>query len=162
MMLPETDWTFREVLDAQAIDSGGQSSCEFCGTRIRWIHLLEHDEHPGAIAAGCCCATRLCLDYDAEATEREFKNRMARLARFTDLRRWRRSRKNPENICRVVRLKDRKLDVTVFLKFGSYGICIGGPKKDERCFHPERYGSQAEALNVAFELVERRKEGDAE
>jgi hypothetical protein len=81
LLRPEPDWTCREVLDAQAIDpAAGQSRCEFCGTRIRWIHVLEHDDHPRAVETGCCCAARLCFDYDAEAAERELKNRMARMA----------------------------------------------------------------------------------
>ncbi len=85
MARPDADWTCREVLDAKAVDPAGESHCEFCGTRIRWIHVLEHDDHDGTAEAGCCCAARLCFDYDAESAERELKNRMGRLARFTDV-----------------------------------------------------------------------------
>ncbi len=158
---PETDWTCRELLDAQAIDPLGKCACEFCGTSIRWIHVLEHDDYHRSMRAGCCCAVRLCFDYDAEAAERELKNRMGRLMRFVDLRRWNRSRSNPENIWRWVRLSDRnKVRVTVFLKDGRYAICLAGRKDDDCYFHWGRYATQSEATSVAFELVERLREED--
>lgn len=156
---PESDWTCREVLDAKAVDPAGQSQCEFCGTAIRWIHVLEHDDYHRAVETGCCCAIRLCFDYDAETAERELKNRTARLTRFVDPRRWKRSINNPENIWRFVRCANgSKIRVTVFMRDGSYGICIAAMKGDGRRFHPERYGSQAEAKSIAFELVDGLKE----
>jgi len=157
---PENDWTCREVLDAKAIDPKGQSSCEFCGTQIRWIHVLEHDEHHRSMQAGCCCAVRLCSDYDAEAAEREVKNRTGRLIRFTDLRKWQRSKTNPENIWRFVRISDgSKRRVTVFLRQARYSICLAGRQDEATYFHRESYATQLEAMSVAFELVEGLKEG---
>ena len=156
---PENDWTCREVLDAKVIDPLGKFACEFCGTSIRWIHVLEHDDYHCSMRAGCCCAVRLCFDYDAEAAEQELKNHTVRLMRFVDLRRWNRSRPNPENIWRWVRLPDRKnVRVTVFLKDGRYGVCHAGRKDGDCYFHWEKYATQSEALSVAFELVERLKE----
>jgi hypothetical protein len=150
------DWTCREVLDAKAVAPDGVAKCEFCGTKIRWIHVLEHDDYHRSVETGCCCASRLCFDYDAEAAEREIKNRVSRLMRFVDPRRWTRSRANPENIWRWVRLsKRRKERVTVYLKNGEYGIYLSGAS------HFDRYGSQAEAKNMAFELVEQLKSEDA-
>jgi len=156
---PEADWTCREVLDAQAIDPLENARCEFCGTRIRWVHVLEHDDYDRAVEAGCCCAARLCFDYDAEAAERELKNRMGRLARFVDARRWKRSRNYPVNICRQVRTPDGGvLWVTVFLREGRYGVYLAGRHPDDRYCHPEKYASQSEAMSVAFDLVEHLKD----
>lgn len=158
--LPESDWNCSEVLDAKAIDPLGQSRCEFCGTRIRWVHVLEHDDHDRAAEAGCCCAVRLCFDYDAEGAERVLKNRMGRLMRFVDLRRWKQSRNNPENVWRFVRVHDgSKVRVIVFLKDGRYMIYLAGRKDDDRRCHWGKYGTQSEAMSVAFELVEGLNEG---
>jgi hypothetical protein len=157
--LPESDWNCSGVLDAKAIDADGQSACEFCGTIIRWIHVLEHDDHPKSMQAGCCCAVRLCCDYDAEAAERDVKNRMGRRLRFMNLRRWKQSRVNRENVWRFVRTPDgSRTRVTVFLKDGWYSICFATPK--DRFFHHLSYATQAEAMSVAFELIERLKEQD--
>lgn len=82
---PKTDWTCREIIDAKAVNPNGSSKCEFCGTNLRWIHILEHKDYRRSVEAGCCCASRRCFDYDAEAAEREFKNRIGRLMRFIDL-----------------------------------------------------------------------------
>lgn len=153
---PTSDWTCREVLDAKAIDPPEKSACEFCGTSIRWIHVLEHDDYHRSVEAGCCCAAKLCFDYDAVGAERELKNRTGRLMRFVDLRKWKRSRRNPENIWRRVRVPDGELTVTVFLKEGSYMIYVAGPSSYRYC-HWEAYTSQSEALTVAFELVEQWK-----
>ena len=156
---PGTDWTCREVLDANAIDPTGRSSCEFCGTRIRWIHVLEHDNYHRTVEAGCCCAARLCFEYNAEGAEREAKNRAGRTMRFVDPRRWARSKSNPENIWRFARLPDgRKVRVTVFLKDGRYSIYLAGREVSDRFCHWEKYASQAEAVSVAFELIEKLKD----
>ena len=158
---PGSEWTCREVLDAQAIDPTGQSRCEFCAARIRWIHVLVHDEYDREMQAGCCCAARRCFEYDAEAAERELKNRMDRRARFMDLKRWTRSRPNPENVWRSVQTpNDGRVRVTVFLKAEGYGICISRKTDGDRFFHPDKYVSQSEAMSVAFELVECLKDAD--
>jgi hypothetical protein len=156
--LPSMDWTCRDVLDAEVYSPDEPVRCKFCSTKIRWVHVLVHDDWDGSAESGGCCAARLCLGYDAEAAEREVKNRVGRLQRFVDPRRWTRSRTKPENIVRKVKLADRiTILVTVFLRpTGGYGICLSGPGK-RTDFEPELYASQTEAKVVAFELVERRK-----
>lgn len=147
---PTSDWSCREILDARAVDPMGTPKCEFCGHRIRWIHVLEHDDYPRNLEAGCCCAARYCFDYDAEGAEREAKNRAGRMRRFVDQRRWKPSQSNPENICRFVRLGDgQRTRLTIYMKEGRYGIYLEGSN------HWNRYDTQAEAKVMAFELVER-------
>ena len=136
---PGSDWTCREVLDSQAIDPTGKFRCGFCATTIRWIHVVEHDDYEREVQAGCCCAARLCYEYDAEAAEREVKNRMDRRARFMDVRRWKRSMPNPENVWRFVQTpNDGRVRVTVFLNAEGYAICIAGKTDGDRYFCPEK------------------------
>lgn len=150
---PTSDWNCREIQDAKMVDRNGSANCEFCGTRIRWIHILEHDEHHKSMQAGCCCAERLCFGYDASTAENEFKNRMARLHRFMNLKRWKRSQKNPQNIVRNINTpKWGKILLTIYLWDGQYGITI--KEESETYFHPVKYVTQPEALAVAFDLVE--------
>lgn len=136
-----------------AIDSKIDFACEFCGTRIRWIHVLAHDDYHRTVEAGRCCAAKFCFDYDAEATERELKNRTSRLMRFVDPSKWKRSMRNPENIWRRIRTSEGLVTVTVFLKEARYMIYFVGKGDDRHC-HSEKFGCQSEAKHVAFELIE--------
>jgi hypothetical protein len=152
---PGMNWNCVEVLDAQAGDPQGTANCEFCGTLIRWIHVLKHDDYHRAVEAGCCCAARLCNEYDAAAAERELKNRMDRRLRFVNSAKWKRSKRNPENIWRKVRTpEDGVLLVTVFLQEGRYLIYVAAKDSDRYC-HWQKYESQSQAMAGAFELVER-------
>jgi len=153
---PTSDWTCREILDAKAINPGGKSRCEFCGTRLRWIHILQHDEWHRPVEAGCCCAARLCFDYDAAAAERSAKNKFGRMTRFVAPHKWNPSKANPANVWRWVNLSDgQRVRVTIFLKDGKYGIYFADKKNNEDNYCPPgRYGSREEAKVVAFELIE--------
>jgi hypothetical protein len=154
---PTNDWTCREVLDARAVDPEGQPTCEFCNHKIRWIHVLEHHAYPRSVETGCCCASRLCHDYDAPAAEREVKNRYNRLATFVDAKRWRPSKYNPENVWRWVVFRDGvKARCTIFLQQGEYAIYFAAKAdSNDRFCHPLRFKSQSEAKAIAFELIEK-------
>jgi hypothetical protein len=157
MPLPKSNWNCREILDAREIYPLGFAACQFCGTKIRWIHVLEHDDHFRPMHAGCCCAARLCNGYDAAGAEREMKNRLSRRMTFVDRSRWRQSRNNPANIWRFVRISDQRLRVTVFMTdIGQFGIAIFGRDSNE---YPnwDRYGSQPEAMHRAFQMVQELK-----
>jgi len=151
---PESDWIHREVIDARSIYADGMTNCDFCGTRIRHIHILEHDDQDQAVEAGCCCAERYCNEYDAKGAEREFKKRADRRARFVNRDVWKESRNNPANIWRWVKLpgKKKRERVSVYTKDGGYGVFV------EDCRHWNCYVTQGEAMNAAFELIDALKE----
>jgi hypothetical protein len=158
--LPQSEWCCRELRDAKATELLGVGACKFCGTRIRWVHVLEHEACEQQMIAGCCCAARLCRDYDARGAEREEMNRLERLARFADPRRWTRSRSNPDNAWRFIRTVDRKKwRATVFVVRGSYSACLAHVRDGRRHFHPASCASQEGAVKLAFELVERLRRG---
>jgi len=148
---PSTDWTCLEIQDSQAVSMDEISRCEFCSTRIRWIHILQHDQYDRLLQAGCCCASRMCLDYDAEGAERELKNRFSRLMSFSDQRKWYTSESKPENIWRWVRVMGKKARLTVYKNHRQYGVYLPGVD------HWGRYNSQADAKIVAFKLLEENK-----
>ncbi len=157
-MIPiDGEWNCVERLDAHDIEVDGRVQCEFCRTAIRWIHVLVHDEVAERRFAGCCCAARLCEGYNAEESERAFKNKCDRRVRFVDLSRWTVSRTNPTNIFREMRLPSGRVRVVIFLKDGRYGVVISDLKKGSPTFSPGRYSTRAEALVMAFELFESMK-----
>ena len=129
----------------------GYARCELCNTKIRWVHILEHDDYFRPIQTGCCCALRLCNDYDAEAAEKELKSQLARRQRFLDPRKWEPSRKTPDNFVRRLRVPAKGI-ATVFIKYEKYQVfvAIGGDKECRwtNCSTPQ------EAMTIAFDLVE--------
>lgn len=80
------------------MDDSDYESCEMCGNeKIRYVHLMEHADHPVVLRVGCICAGKMTGDY-AGAREREKKliNRAKRRANWLK-RKWRASsrRGNP-------------------------------------------------------------------
>lgn len=150
---PRMNWTCREVLDAR-MDGAGVQACEVCGTRIRWVHVIEHEGWPVPLDVGRCCAARLCNGYDVEAAEREFRNRQARKQRFLT-KGWRQSRRNPENLWRLVNsATSGKVTVTVYCGHdGFYGVCVARPRGEVQ-FDGSRFEQRTAALNRAFDLIE--------
>lgn len=159
MNLIDGTWTCREVLDAYDVDPTAEIRCEFCNRKLRWLHIIEHEEVDRPAIAGCCCAAKKCNDYDAVGTEREYKNRYDRRTSFVT-RGWAPSKSKPENICRFVSLPAGRHRVTIFVANGRYGYSIVSVKNrpdDKRTFSRDRYGTQAEAKVHAFEMIEQLK-----
>jgi hypothetical protein len=153
---PTNDWNHVEILDAAVAEPSGHSRCEFCGQRIRWMHILEHDEYDRTMRAGCCCAEKYCNDYDAAGAEKAMKARAGRRRTFANLERWRPSRYNAENRVRKHRCVDgTKLRVTIFRAERGYRLSFAEVGSDERPhFPPDTFATQQEAALAAFDLIE--------
>lgn len=89
-------WVCVDVYDAKDGDDHADialPTCEMCCVReIRYVHVMEHPDHPGQLEVGCICAGWMTGDLDA-ARRREavLVNRAARRRKWT-ARRWRTSR----------------------------------------------------------------------
>jgi hypothetical protein len=84
--VPHKGW--RNVDFYESADDGEDLTqvCEMCGTtRIRYVHVMEHDDHPEHLKCGCICAGRMEEDYGA-AKARE--TRAGRRAKFAKSPRW--------------------------------------------------------------------------
>lgn len=119
--------------------------CEMCGYQIiRYVHHMEHPQYR-PLDVGCICAGKMEGDVEAaKKREQEFKNKQARRANFGK-RRWKNSRNgNP-----YLKIKNhlivlyRHKDGTVW----KYSI--------DSVFCPEIYRTREEALDAAFEALER-------
>lgn len=70
--LPRKGWKLIDIIDYGA----PIQECVWCGTTIRYAHLLSHDNSPLDMEAGCFCAEKLTNDYvTPKRKEKEFKQR---------------------------------------------------------------------------------------
>lgn len=90
---PHRGWVCVNVTDLEPEDESDYSSCEMCGQeRIRYVHTMEHDDHPG-LDVGCVCAEKMSGDYvNPKRQEQKLRNRAARKAKWLK-RKWRTSAK---------------------------------------------------------------------
>ncbi|MCC8075310.1 MAG: hypothetical protein LIO95_05105 [Clostridiales bacterium] len=89
---PLSDWYCIEVIDI-ADDDGEVTEfavCELCGCRkVRYIHVMHHDEYFENVNVGCICAGIMEGDIiAAKERERHMKNRAKRKRNFP-YRKWR-------------------------------------------------------------------------
>lgn len=157
---PTMDWACEHVLDAMVGDSDAMAACEVCGTRIRWVHVLSHVDYHRPIEVGGCCAERLCCDYDAAGAERKMKSRVGRRERFLDRGKWKRSRRNPDNLWRLARTpQNGTVTVTVFVRDDRFCVYLAAGKDDRWC-DGENFETQRGAMQYAFDLIEKLRCGE--
>ena len=70
----------RDYLDEREQGDPKLSSCDLCGTSIRYIHSVSNANLNERIEVGCCCAVRLCHSKEPRLREEEFKSRQAKRA----------------------------------------------------------------------------------
>ena len=94
--VPHKGWYLLEVIDVredgQCEDETTYEECMMCGNeKIRYVHILQHDDISEEFRVGCNCAERMTEDYvNPRKRERDLRNRAARLANWTD-RQWKMS-----------------------------------------------------------------------
>ena len=89
--VPMQGWTYIAIEDVHY----AQHRCEACGTAwVRYIHVMEHTEHPCLLRVGCVCAGRL-ENAPRIADEREaaFRARQSRRNKWLTRGGWRLSKK---------------------------------------------------------------------
>lgn len=89
---PLSDWYCTEVIDIEEeFSSTSLFTCELCGcSRVRFVHVMEHDDYFESISVGCICAGIMEGDVlAAKERERLMKNRAKRKRNFPK-RKWKR------------------------------------------------------------------------
>lgn len=88
--VPHKGWTCVGVHDLEQ----ERQTCEMCeGQEIRYVHAMEHPEHPGTLSVGCVCAGHMEADYEgAKKRERAVRNTASRKSRWLS-RKWKTSAK---------------------------------------------------------------------
>lgn len=91
---PLDGWYCDDVIDIEEENSSdGLYTCELCGcTRVRFIHVMHHDDYFEDIKVGCICAGIMEGDVLAsKERERLMKNRAKRRSNFPN-RKWKENR----------------------------------------------------------------------
>ena len=82
--VPHRGWQLKDVIDireeGQAEWETDYETCMMCGNeKIRYVHIVTHEEVCEEFRVGCNCAERMTEDYlNPERRERELRNRANR------------------------------------------------------------------------------------
>ncbi len=95
--IPHKGWRCVDVIDLrpnnEPVELVNYATCEMCGhEKIRYVHVMEHDNFEGQLDAGCVCAEKMLDDYvGPRERERRLKNKAARKRNWLQLQ-WKTSR----------------------------------------------------------------------
>ncbi|MFH2002952.1 MAG: hypothetical protein ABIK28_25015, partial [Planctomycetota bacterium] len=82
--IPHKGWRCVDVIDLRPNDEPVElvdyAICEMCGhERIRFVHVMEHDDVDGQLLVGCVCAEKMLEDYvGPQHRESRLKNKATR------------------------------------------------------------------------------------
>lgn len=92
--VPHKGWALISVIDVRegglSVDDTDYETCMMCGNeRIRYVHILEHDEYDGEFRVGCVCAEKMTDDYvNPRRMETDLRNRAVRKSKWLS-KNWR-------------------------------------------------------------------------
>ncbi|GAB2820310.1 hypothetical protein [Ferruginibacter profundus] len=86
--IPHKGWRLLDVIDiredGQSVEDTEYETCMMCGNdRIRFVHIVEHDEMHEEFKVGCDCAEKMTNDYvNPGKLERNLRNRAVRRSKW--------------------------------------------------------------------------------
>lgn len=152
--IPHKGWACVDVFDVRAdgapVEETNYETCEMCGNeRIRFVHLMRHQEHDGELRVGCVCAEKMSGDYQTpKRREKVLRSRADRRAKWL-ARKWRRSAKG--NLW----IKAGDYHVVVAAELGQLGKVRGFINNKRGRF---LYESEDAARLALFDAIEKMKE----
>ena len=147
-------WTCVDVFDVRAdgalVEETNYETCEMCGNeRIRFVHLMRHQEQDGELRVGCVCAEKMSSDYvTPRKREKALRSRADRRAKWL-ARKWRRSAKG--NLW----IKVGDYHVVVSAELGQMGRFRGFINNNRGQF---LYESEVVAQLALFNAIEKMRE----
>lgn len=111
--VPQKGWRCESVYDVRqegdSPDETDYKTCQMCGKeRIRFVHVMAHDEYEENLEVGCVCAEKMSNDYTGpKLRERELRNKAARHSKWLT-RKWK------QNFKGNYTLKTQKHSLTVY------------------------------------------------
>ena len=151
--IPHKGWICVDVFDVRAagesVEETNYETCEMCGNeRIRFVHLMRHQEHDGELRVGCRCAVKMSGDYvTPKKREQALRSRADRRAKWL-ARKWRRSAKG--NLW----IKAGDYHVVVAAELGQLGKFRGFINNKRGRF---LYESEDAARLALFDAIEKMK-----
>lgn len=95
--IPHKGWILDDVEDiredGQSVEETSYETCMMCGNeRIRYVHILSHNEVDQSFRVGCICASKMTDDYvNPEQREKELRNKASRRNNWAK-KKWRLSK----------------------------------------------------------------------
>lgn len=151
--IPHKGWKCIDVFDlADEIEAGEEilyEQCEMCGNeKIRYVHVMKHQDFPEELHVGCVCAEKMSGDYvNPRRCETALKNKAMRRRNFNRVR-WR------FNSVKNTYSKKYKGEYITIMegRYGGWGIFFAGQKIWN--YEGRKIRSFEEAEKVAFEVFE--------
>jgi len=146
---PQSGWVYQNMIDLGA----PVGSCDYCGTEIRYCHVIYH-RNWGTISVGAKCADRLTMDNTASEKEQEYKKFLERLMRFLESKKWKEKKNglffNLDGF--QIRIWDHGSYCNLEIGY-PVGEPIGKYQKYEYIKSHHRYESIETAKRKAFEAI---------
>lgn len=139
--VPKTGWICTGVTDL----GEPVGVCEMCGHQIiRFVHHMYNPDF-GSLGVGCICAGKMEGDIEqAKKREQDFKNKESRRENFKN-RQW----KISKNSNSYIKIKDHLVVLYHNKKYNTWKYSI------DNAFCPEIYPTREEAMDAAFEALEK-------
>lgn len=154
--LPHTGWYCVDMKDFWATRSG---VCEMCGkTRIRYLHIMAHDQHPDYIGVGRVCAGHLESNQPAaKLRESRLKSWARRRANWLS-RKWKRSAAGNDY------LNIEGLNIVVYYSqtYSNWSSRIVDKASNEKIWYAYGFPSQNAAKMAAFDAFRARSQNEEE
>lgn len=147
--VPHKGW---RLIDVEDIREDGQSEldtdyecCMMCGhDKIRYVHIVTHDEFGEVFRVGCNCAEKMTGDYlNPERRERELRNRTNRRLTWNK-KVWKINEKG--NL--ILKYDSHRITIFQTKNSNQYKVVIDGT------FGKKIFNDVASAKNAAFKGVE--------
>ncbi len=139
--VPKTGWVCTGVTDL----GEPVGVCEMCGHQIiRYVHHMYHPNF-GSLDVGCICAGKMEGNIEqAKKREQDFKSKEARKENFKN-RQW----KTSKNSNSYIKIKDHLVVLYHNKKYDTWKYSL------DNVFCPEIYPTREEAMDAAFEALEK-------
>jgi len=153
--VPHKGWTLVDVIDiredGQSEDDTPYESCMMCGNeKIRYVHIVTHDEIDEEFRVGCICAENMTNDYvNPKRLERDLRNK-ANKRRTWLKKEW----KVSQNGNRYLNYNDHHLLIYRDKKTDKYKVKIG------EIFGKKKFDTIQEAKNAVFNGILYLKDND--
>ncbi|HEY3369658.1 MAG TPA: hypothetical protein VGK10_02345 [Prolixibacteraceae bacterium] len=153
--VPHKGWTLENVIDVreygQSEEDTCYESCMMCGNeRIRYVHIVTHDEVAEEYRVGCICAEKMTNDYvNPIRIENELRNRANRRKNWQN-REW----KISKNGNRYINFEEHLLLIYKDKSSGKYKVKIGDR------FGAKTFDTLSQAKNAVFDGITYLKEKD--
>lgn len=152
--IPHKGWSCEDILDlgedVENTDEIVYEQCEMCGNeKIRYVHIMKHNEYEGMLHVGCVCAEKMSDDYEnPRKNEEKLKNKIKRKSNFNKIE-WN------YNIRKKTYSKKIKGEYITILesKYGNFGIFFANRAIWK--YNGKKIETFEKAEKIAFEIFER-------